>query len=152
MLNAKDYIIYKLTGQFVTEYSDASGTNALDLNTFEWSDDIIDASGIDGDKLPVLKESTYVVGNVSSKVADEIGLSTKTAVVCGGGDGLCSAVGAGCVEEGIAYNYIGSSSWIAITTDKPIFDEKMRTFNWAHIIPGKISPVEPRLPAAHTAG
>jgi len=140
MLNAKDYIIYKLTGQFVTEYSDASGTNALDLNTFEWSDDIIDASGIDGDKLPVLKESTYVVGNVSSKVADEIGLSTKTAVVCGGGDGLCSAVGAGCVEEGIAYNYIGSSSWIAITTDKPIFDEKMRTFNWAHIIPGKISP------------
>jgi xylulokinase len=50
MLNAKDYIVYKMTGKFLTDYSDASGTNAFDINTFKWSEKILDAAGIDGDK------------------------------------------------------------------------------------------------------
>jgi xylulokinase len=129
-----------MTGKFVTDYSDASGTNAFDINTFKWSDQILDASGIDGDKLPEAVPSTYVAGEITAKIADECGLAEGTKVVLGGGDGMCASVGAGSVAEGKTYNCLGSSSWICTTTKKPIFDAQMRTFNWAHIVPGYIGP------------
>ena len=140
MLNAKDYIVYKMTGQFVTDYSDASGTNAFDINSFDWSEKILGAAGIDGDKLPKVVESTFVAGEISLSVADECGLAAGTKVVVGGGDGMCASVGAGSVTEGRTYNCLGSSSWICTTTKKPIFDPDMRTFNWAHIVPGYVAP------------
>ena len=62
MLNAKDYINFKLTGKMATDYSDASGTNAFDLNTYKWSDRIVEISGIDGEMLPDTRESTFVLG------------------------------------------------------------------------------------------
>jgi xylulokinase len=61
-------------------------------------------------------------------------------VVIGGGDGCCAAAGAGVVREGSAYNYIGSSSWIAIASQQPIYDPSMRTFTWAHLMRGMYSP------------
>ena len=140
MLHAKDYIVFKLTGRFVTDHSDASGTNLFDLNTFEWSENILAASGIAREKLPELRPSTFVAGDVGAAVAEQTGLAKGTPVVCGGGDGVCAGVGAGSVKEGVAYNYIGSSSWIALTTKQPVYDPEMRTFNFAHIIPGYISP------------
>lgn len=140
MLNSKDYIIYKLTGRFVTDFSDATGTTAFDLNTYKWSDEIISATGIDAGKLPELKPSTYVVGGVTRLASEKTGLAEGTPVVCGGGDGVCATVGAGCIREGMAYNVLGSSSWISMTSEKPIYDEQMRTFNFAHIIPGFIAP------------
>ncbi len=140
MLNAKDYVILKLTGKFATEYSDASGTNAFNLNTFEWSDPILEAAGIDKAKLPDLYASTHVIGGVTREAAACTGLAEGTPVVMGGGDGMCASVGAGCIREGVAYNYLGSSSWISISTKKPLLDKKMRTFNWAHIVPGYIAP------------
>lgn len=140
VLNAKDYILLKLTGRFVTDYTDGTGTNMVDLNTLKWSDEIISTMGIDGDKLPELRESTYMVGGVTEQAAAETGLAVGTSVVCGGGDGVCAAVGAGCIKEGVAYNVVGSSSWISMTTEKPIYDDQMRTFNWAHIVPGYVAP------------
>ena len=140
MLQAKDYIIYKLTGNFVTDYSDASGSHLFDLSTLQWSDQIIGISGIDREKLPELYPSTTVAGEVTAVAAKASGLAVGTPVVCGGGDGLCASVGAGCVKEGIAYNYIGSSSWIAIATPRPVYDLQMRTFTFAHIVPGMYSP------------
>ena len=140
ILNSKDYIIFKLTGEFVTDYSDATGTCILDLNELKWSDEIISLTGINGDKLPTLRESTYVLGGVTQQAAEQTGLAVGTPVVCGGGDGMCAAVGAGCIKEGTAFSYVGSSSWNALTTREPIYDEQMRTFNWAHIIPGYVVP------------
>jgi len=140
ILNAKDYIIHKLTDRFVTDFSDASGTCAMDLNKLEWSTEIVKASEIDGQKLPDIVASIEVVGEVTSRAAEETGLYPGTPVVCGGGDGVCAAVGAGCVKQGDAYLYIGSSSWISLANEKPILDKGMRTFNWAHIVPGLIAP------------
>jgi xylulokinase len=90
--------------------------------------------------LPDLHPATDVVGQVLPAVADEIGLAAGTPVVIGGGDGCCAATGAGVIREGSAYNYIGSSSWIAIATREPIFDPTLRTFTWAHLVPGMYSP------------
>ncbi len=139
-VHAKDFIVARLTGNFVTDYSDASGMNLYDLSNGDWSDEILDAVGLDRDMLPELHASIDVVGEVTGGIAGEVGLVPGTPVVVGGGDGCCAATGAGVVREGSAYNYIGSSSWIAIATKDPIFDPTMRTFNWAHLVPGMISP------------
>jgi xylulokinase len=138
MLNAKDYVNFRLTGRMATDPSDASGTNAFDLNRYEWSDTILDAAGIDRELLPEVKESTEILGEVSSRAAEETGLKQGTPVVVGGGDGSCAAVGVGCIAPGMAYGYVGSSSWIGITTDKPVHDPQMRTMSWAHIVPRHI--------------
>jgi xylulokinase len=139
-LNAKDFLAAKLTGSFVTDRSDASGTNLYDLERGTWSNELVDAFGIEQEKLPEIRDSTAVVGEVSTEAAAETGLRPDTPVVIGGGDGSCAAVGAGVIREGLAYNYIGSSSWIALATPRPILDPEMRTFTWAHLVPGMFSP------------
>lgn len=141
MVQAKDYLAYKLTGQLVSDYSDASGTNAFDIHANQWSEKIIELAGLDLDKFPELKPSTHVVGEVTAEAARETGLRAGTPVVLGAGDAGCATVGAGSIKPGIAYNYIGSSSWIGITTEKPIIDEKRRTATWAHPVPGYLAPM-----------
>lgn len=139
-LQAKDFLTAKLTGAFVTDRSDASGTNVYNLERGTWSDELVEAFGLEPEKLPQIWDSTDVVGEVRESVAEETGLRAGTPVVIGGGDGSCAAVGAGVIREGLAYNYIGSSSWIALATPKPILDPEMRTFTWAHLVPGMFSP------------
>ena len=140
MLHAKDYLNFRLTGVMATEYSDASGTNLLDLNTLQWSERLLDVTGIDGRKLPDLKASTDIVGELTADAAREMGLRPGFPVAAGAGDGVCAGVGVGSVKPGMTYNYLGSSSWIATTTKEPIFDEQMRTFVWAHAVPGYVHP------------
>ncbi len=139
-VHAKDAMVARLTGHFVTEPSDASGMNLYDLEGGVWSDRMIKAAKLDPAQLPDLCQSTDVVGGVLPQVADEVGVAAGTPVVIGGGDGCCAAVGAGVVREGTAFNYIGSSSWIALATKKPIYDPNLKTFNWAHMVPGMFSP------------
>jgi len=140
MLNAKDYVNFKLTGQIATDYSDASGTNAFDLNTFKWSQPIVDAAGVSAAMLPETRPSTDILGKITSEAAGATGLVEGTPVAIGGGDGSCAAVGVGCVRAGMAYGYVGSSSWIALASEKPIVDPQMRTMNWAHVVPGYLHP------------
>lgn len=140
MLNAKDYMILKLTGEFVTEYTDASSTCLLDLNSLTWSGRLLDIMGIDREKLPKLMKSTDIAGYVTEDAAARTGLMPGTPIVCGGGDGVCAAVGTGCTREGVAHSCMGTSSWISITSREPIYDEQMRTFTWAHIVPGYVLP------------
>ena len=140
MLQAKDYIIQRATGNYVTDYSDASGTQALNLRKLEWSDEILKAADIDKDKLPELKKSTDVAGYIQERVAGEIGLPAGTPVVCGGGDGPVSAVGAACIRDGEFYLTFGTSAWIGGTTTEPFIDEDKTVFCFAHVIPGKYMP------------
>ena len=140
MLNAKDYMIYKLTGRFVTEPSDASSTCLMDLNRLRWSDDLFDVSGLDKSKMPEIIPSVAIAGTVTREASALCGLLEGTPVVCGGGDGCCAAVGTGIVKEGVANCCLGTSSWISLATRAPLYDEDMTTFNFAHIVPGYVMP------------
>jgi xylulokinase len=140
MLNAKDYINFKLTGRMVTEYNDASGTNALDLRSRKWSEEIIEAAQVDYAKFPEIISSIDIVGTVTSQAAEATGLMKGTPVVAGAGDGGCATVGIGSVKPGITYNYIGSSSWISTTTTEVLQDAEMKNFTWAHPVPGYLQP------------
>jgi len=139
-VEAKDAIIAQLTGAFVTDQSQASGTNLYDLEGGTWSARVLDAAGLDVAQLPDICQSTDVAGGILSAVADEIGLPAGTPVVIGGGDAPCAAVGVGVVQEGRAFTYMGTSGWIVLATPKPIYDPDRKTYTFAHIVPGMFAP------------
>jgi xylulokinase len=140
MLLAKDYIVFKLTGKFVTDYSDASGTNLFDINHLTWDKKILDTLDIPAGLLPDTFPSAEKAGRVSTAAASETGLKEGTPVVIGGGDGSCACVGAGVVSEGSAYVVLGSSSWISLASKAPRYDDEKRTFNWVHLDPELYTP------------
>lgn len=139
-MNAKDFIILKLTGKFVTDYTDASSTNLFNLDKLQWDQELTEILGVDKNLLPELHQSTDIAGKITRKAASLTGLMEGTPVVCGGGDGVCAAVGTGCISEGNAHTSLGTSSWLSVTSKRPQYDSQMRTFNWAHIIPGYVLP------------
>ena len=139
-LIAKDYIVARLTGEFGTDHSDASMTLVFDINRLEWSEELVDALGLDMEKLPGLSSSTTIVSKILPGIANELGLSRETLVVRGGGDGACSCLGAGVVSSDEGYLYLGSSSWISTCSTKPLFDKDARTFNFAYPVQGYYCP------------
>ena len=140
-LQAKDYMVYRLTGQVMTDYSDASGTNAFDINAFEWSKTLLDIAGIDAAKLPRAVPSTTVAGNLLPEAARACGLTCASKVVLGAGDGATATVGAGSVREGITYSCLGTSAWIGCTMKKPLITDRMINVNFAHAVPGMIAAI-----------
>lgn len=140
MLNAKDYLNFRLTGRMVAEPVDASGTNLFDLEAGSWSEKLAAAAGIDMAMLPEIIPSTGIVGELTREAAEAMGLRPGVPVAAGAGDGICAGVGAGSVAPGVTYNYLGSSSWIATTSERPLFDPHKRTFTWAHAVPGYFHP------------
>lgn len=141
VLQAKDYAAFLFCGQFATDYSDASLTQLLNLEQQQWSPEILGALQFSVDLLPALQPSATVIGQVTPQAAQTTGLLAGTPVVIGAGDGGCASVGAGAVAEGDIYNYIGSSSWVALTTTRPVFDPAQRTFNFIHPDPQFYCPL-----------
>lgn len=135
VLQAKDYAAFLFSGVIATDYSDASLTLLLDLAGRRWAEPLLERLGLDAALLPPLFSSAQVIGEVTAAAAAATGLRPGTPVVIGGGDGACATVGAGAVRPGDAYNYIGSSSWVALTTAHPVLDPARRTFNLAHMDP-----------------
>ena len=140
MLLAKDYIICRLTGEFVTDYSEASGTDAFDLHKMEWSGEILKAAEIEREKMPELHASVDVIGKLTDDAAKALGLTRETKVVCGGGDGPCSALGAGSFQNGQHFLSFGTSAWIAGTSDRVFLDKEKTLICFGHVITGKYMP------------
>lgn len=140
ILNAKDYIVYCLTGKFCTDYSDANSCGFFDLKRLCWSEQLLEYAKIPIEKLPEIFPSSHIAGGVTDIAARETGLAVGTPVVIGSGDGVAANVGAGSTEPGTAYCCVGTSAWIASTSEEQIFDEKMRTVTWAHMVPGLYAP------------
>lgn len=138
---AKDFINHKLTNRFVTEPSDASSTNCFDQLNLVWDEEILKVADIPVSYFPEIVKSTSVIGGLTSAAADHLGLNVGTPVVAGGGDGPMAALGAGIISptDG-AYACMGSSSWVAVSTVKPLHDAKMRSMTWNHIVPNQFSP------------
>src|SRR5205085_1830060 len=100
VLLPKDYIRYRMTGEYATEVSDASGTLLLDVKNRVWSDALLALLEIDKALLPRLHESTDVTGVVNAQGASSLGVLEGTPVVGGAGDQAAGAVGNGIVTTG----------------------------------------------------
>ncbi len=138
---AKDFIVLRLTGRLATDRSDASGTNAYDQQRGTWSDEVLEAAGLDPALFPEILESTAIAGTLTDDAAAALGLQAGVRVVMGGGDGPLAAVGSGIVapEDG-AYVSLGTSSWISFAADAPLLDPAMSTFTFDNVVPGSYVP------------
>ena len=134
-IGTKDYLNYRLTGKIATDYSYASGSGVFDLVRWQYRKDYIAASCIEESKLAEPVSSSAVIGGISREAAELTGLIEGTKVVCGGVDNSCMALGAGCFGEGEVYTSLGTSSWIAVSSAKPIVDNKYRPYVFAHCVP-----------------
>lgn len=122
MLLPKDYIRWKLCGEFATEVSDASGTSLLNVPQRQWSAKVLSALQIDAGLLPPVYESDVVTGKVHSAGAAATGLLPGTPVVGGGGDQAAGAVGNGIVEPGLVSVATGTSGVVFAASDAPLMD------------------------------
>ena len=134
VLQSKDYIIYIMTGEIVTDQTDAAATQAFDIRDGKWSEEILNAVGIAPDIFPRIIASTGVVGGLLKKPAMEMGLVSGIPVIAGGGDGLCAAVGAASVYPGKGYCCLGSSSWISCSTNLRLNNEEGIIMYGPHVI------------------
>jgi xylulokinase len=137
VLLPKDYVRFKLTGEYATEVSDASGTSLFDVVKRSWSYDMCDALGLDRSILPKCYESVEVSGKVSVAVAASLGLRAGTPVVGGGGDQAASAVGNGIVRAGVVSCTLGTSGVVFAHMDQPHYDPKGRVHTFCHAVPKK---------------
>jgi xylulokinase len=135
ILLPKDYVRYRLTGEFATEVSDASGMQLMDITNRCWSKEVLAKLGIDRSQLADLYESQEVSGKVSSSASEATGLMAGTPVVGGGGDQAAGAVGNGIVKPGVVSSTIGTSGVVFAYLDKISIDPKGRVHTFCHAVP-----------------
>jgi xylulokinase len=138
-LGTKDYINYRLTGVMLTDPSYASGSGVYSLIDGKYDEGLLAASGVSREKLTDIIPSTHLVGSVTKVAAQATGLTEGTRVFCGGVDNSCMALGATCYKAGRAYTSLGSSAWIAVSAPKPLVDNKIKPFIFAHVVPGQFA-------------
>jgi len=136
-LIVKDYLIWKLTGEFSTEPTESSSTCYLKLKEKDWWDEMLDFIGIKRDKLPEIFPSWEIVGNISLQIKSELGLPVNTKVVAGSMDQMAAALGAGNIESGIITESTGTALAVIACVDKPTFDPERRIPCASHSIPDK---------------
>ena len=132
ILLPKDYIRFKLTGNYATDYSDASGMLLLDIQNKKWSKPLCDFVGITEDMLPKLYESYEITGSVTSDALKEIGLSGLISVVGGAGDQAAGAIGTGTVKEGIVSVTLGTSGVVFAAHNSFAVDQQLRLHAFCH--------------------
>jgi len=135
VLLPKDFLKFKLTGEFSTDYSDASSTLLYDIRKREWSEEILEKTKLPPSILPKILSSTEVCGMISPETAKETGLTPGTLVVAGGGDQTVAALSNGLVEEGKVSCTIGTGGQLLTCLNKPIVDNRLHTFT--HCLPDK---------------
>lgn len=134
-LGSKDYINYVLTGKIATDHSYASGSGAYDLINWRYNEKVLSAANISPTLFPPVYPSDQVLGSILPDIAQQLGLPSSVKVVLGGVDNSCMALGAGNIADGKAYNSLGSSSWIAVSSQQPILDYQTKPFVFAHVLP-----------------
>jgi xylulokinase len=132
----KDYIRFKLTGEYATDVSDASGTALFDVAHRKWSREMAEVAGVDSSVLPSMHESTEFSGKISPAAADATGLAPGTPVIAGAGDQAASAIGNGIVEAGTVSCTIGTSGVVFAFLTEPVYDDAGRVHTFCHAIPG----------------
>ncbi|HLK50925.1 MAG TPA: xylulokinase, partial [Bryobacteraceae bacterium] len=136
VLLPKDYVRFRLTGEYASDVSDASGTALFDVVRRRWSYELASGLGLDPAILPVVEESCVVAGKVSAAGAAATGVAPGTPVVAGAGDQAASAIGNGIVEPGLVSCTLGTSGVVFAHAAAPVYDRAGRVHTFCHAVPG----------------
>lgn len=137
VLLPKDYVRFRLTGDFATEVSDASGTLLLDVVNRDWSRKLLSKLDLDASLLPKVYESEDVTGLLTESAAKAMGLRAGIPVVGGGGDQAASAIGNGIVGRGVVSATMGTSGVVFAHSDEVQVDPEGRLHTFCHAVRGK---------------
>lgn len=137
VLLPKDYIRYRLTGDFFSDVSDASGTALFDVGRRQWSDAMIGAFDVPRAWLPEVTESPVPSAKISGDAAKLTGLRAGMPVVAGGGDQAAGAVGTGIVEEGIVSTTLGTSGVVFAASNRYRVEPEGKLHAFCHAVPGQ---------------
>ncbi|MGY6179025.1 xylulokinase [Paraburkholderia strydomiana] len=135
VLLPKDYIAWKLTGEFVSDMSDASGTLWLDVARRDWSDRMLAATGLSRDNMPRLVEGSEIAGQLRNELKHEWGLPNSVMVCGGAGDNAASAVGIGVVKPGDAFLSLGTSGVLFASTAQYAPNPSEAVHAFCHCLP-----------------
>jgi xylulokinase len=137
VLQPADYVIYRMTGQLVTDRSNACATGLYNVRRQQWDEDILSVLGLHRTILPVLQDSGTVAGRLSSVAASETGLSAGTPVVLGAWDQVCAVVGAGSTSGQDALLSAGTAWVLSEPTEQLRIDPLGRVWTMQHVRPGQ---------------
>lgn len=135
VLSPKDYLRLKITGDRLTDMSDAAGTLWLDMQNRRWYEPMITASGLRLSQMPRLVEGNDVAGKVSVSAAKELGISSGLVVAGGGGDNPVSAIGIGAIDPGDSFITLGTSAAIVSVTDSAVSGAATVVHGYCHALP-----------------
>lgn len=136
VIGTKDYINFRLTGRLATDFSYASGSGVYDLLGWDYSKVLLAVADLPRSILPEIVPSTEILGSLTSRAAEALGLPRDIPVACGGVDNSCMALGARNIAEGRTYASLGSSMWIAVSSHRPLLDNTAKPYVFTHVIPG----------------
>ena len=128
----KDYLAFYLSGEFSTDYSDASGTLLLDVEHKRWSEEMMEICGVRESQLPKLYESWEPTGIIKPEIAEELGIPQDVKIIAGAGDNAAAAVGTGTVGEGQCNLSVGTSGTVFISSKNFGVDEHNALHYFAH--------------------
>ncbi len=137
MLLPKDYVRYRLTGEFASDKAGGAGTQLFDVRQRDWSAELVAALGIEPNWLPPTFEGTAVTGTLSPTAAAATGLPAGIPIVGGGGDQAANAVGTGAVVDGVVALSLGTSGVVFASSDQPIIEPEGRLHAFCHAVPNK---------------
>ncbi len=134
-LMAHDYLLYRLCGAKLTDYSLAGGSLLLDIHSLTWSEALLACFDIHPEQLPGLAWAGTVAGTLSGEVAQLLGLSPGILVVVGGQDQKCATLGAA-IRPGVATVSLGTASAISCLVERPLLDPQRRIPVFPFVLPG----------------
>jgi xylulokinase len=134
VLLPKDWLRWRLTGDYATDLSDASGTLWLDVGRRAWSADLLAACGLSTGHMPDLHEGPAVTGNLLPEVAQHWGLR-QLPVVAGASDNAAGALGAGVVNPGDAMLSLGTSGVVFVATGSFVANPQQAVHSFCHALP-----------------
>ena len=137
LLGVQDYVVYLLTGSYVTDWTQACRTLLMNISQFTWDDDMLRISGISRDKLAELHPPGARVGFLDSGIANITGLSPGIPVILAGGDQQCAALALNILRPGYAEANTGTGSFVIAYSETPQFNAECRTLCSAAALPGK---------------
>ncbi|MEP1443695.1 MAG: xylulokinase [Hyphomicrobiales bacterium] len=137
VLLPKDYLRLWLTGEYISEMSDASGTSWLNVEKRCWSDDLLAASNLSTDAMPTLVEGSQKAGKLRADLAIELGLSSEVTVAGGAGDNAASAIATGTVDAGSAFVSLGTSGVVFAANDAYLPNPESAVHTFCHALPDR---------------
>ena len=142
LISSKDYVIARLTGQWVTDPTAAATAGCMNIVDRIWEAAWFEQFGLDAAKMPAIRASDEIVGAVHAEAASETGFAEGTPVLCGIGDAGSATLGAGVYQDGDVYVYLGTSGWMA-TVSEQFTNVKNGVFNLSYVEAGKFISIAP---------